>query len=69
MAADILPQGRASTGPVPSPPPQCGSPPAPAGMDLGAATVTLLLSWGAEGWGPGPWGRESSSLRECGLLL
>lgn len=53
MAADFLPQGQASTGPVPSPPPQCGSPLAPAGIDLGTATVTLLLPGGQRAGGQG----------------
>ena len=53
MAADFLPQGQASTGPVPSPPPQSGSLPAPANMDPGAATVTFLLSGGQRAGGQG----------------
>lgn len=50
MAADFLPQRQASIGPVPSPPLQSGSLPAPASMDPGAATVTFLLS-GVRGLG------------------
>ena len=48
-------------------PHRSGSALAPAGRPGHCQSHCFFL--GAEGWGPGPRGRESSSLRECGLLL
>lgn len=67
MAADFLPPGWPSTGPVPSPPLQCVGHSSRASMDLRAVTAMSPLSGGQRAGGQG--NRESFSIWECGLFL